>query len=110
MAVKKYGKARGAAVGWGACSPFPLIFYFTSVCCCYGANMMIVENENETILSAVFGYDSLEDHLKWRDHPEWPKAGKVFGELREKGVRALPELRVKGVGEETGYFHVEFLR
>ena len=69
-----------------------------------------MENEKETILSAVFGYDSMEDHLKWRDHPEWPKAGKVFGELMEKGVVAMPEGRVRGVGLDTGYFHVEFLR
>lgn len=99
MAVKKFGKAKGAAVGWGMfCPSFPLPF----------ADLNAVLNNEEATLSGVFGYGCLEDHMEWRTHPEHANAGKIFIELEEKGLSLRPDMRVWGVDSQTGYFHVKY--
>lgn len=62
------------------------------------------------MLHGVFGYDSLEDHLRWREHPEHANAGVVFAELRARGVVLMPDVSVDGVDAKKGYFHVHFQR
>ena len=60
------------------------------------------------ILHAVFGYDSLEDHMEWRRHPKIKDAARSFEALAKRGIVLRPEVRVNGVGSDTGYFHVKF--
>jgi hypothetical protein len=66
------------------------------------------EKSGNVLLHGIFGYDSYEDHMEWRKHPKIKDAEKAFANLAEKGIVLMPEVKVKGVAAETGYFHVKF--
>jgi hypothetical protein len=62
----------------------------------------ILEDENTTFLYGVFGYASIDVHMKWRETPEAQRAGKAAFESMK------PATVIPGVSESTGYFHVHF--
>ena len=57
-------------------------------------------------LCGVFGYASIDDHMKWRETPE----GKEFGRVDDdpKNRLTVPATSVPGIDPDTGYFHVHF--
>jgi hypothetical protein len=69
---------------------------------------VVNDNEDEAVLHGVFGYDSLQDHLDWREHPEHGNAAQTFVDLAARGISVIPDVRAKGVDAAKGYFHVKF--
>ena len=57
---------------------------------------------NSVSLFGIFGYDSIEVHMAWRETPE----AKGHGEQGDGGE--LPATAVPGIDASTGYFHVKF--
>lgn len=70
--------------------------------------MHVVESKDELVSALLFGFESLEAHMKWREHPEFANTGKVFAEIVAKGLGVMPCMRVWGVDAVNGFFHVEF--
>jgi hypothetical protein len=62
----------------------------------------ILEDDNSTFLYGVFGYVSIDVHMKWRETPEAQRAGKAAFESMK------PATVIPGVSGDTGYFHVHF--
>lgn len=62
----------------------------------------LVTGANAISLYGVFGYASIDVHMKWMETPE----GRGAGEASKKNLR--PGVEVPGVDSGTGYFHVEF--
>ena len=58
-------------------------------------------------LHGVFGYASIDDHMKWREHAEHEKAGEIFKDLDRRNLGLQPA-SVQGIDPSTGYFHVKF--
>ncbi len=58
-------------------------------------------------LCGVFGYESIEDHMKWREHPEHDKPVEVFEDLKKRNL-TVKSVNVPGIDPDTGYFHVKF--
>lgn len=67
----------------------------------------IVPGSKGDVLHGAFGYASIADHMKWRDHPEHGKAAEIFGDLEKKGL-ALRPADVPGIDPKNGYVHVKF--
>lgn len=60
------------------------------------------------LLAGIFGYESIEAHMKWRATPEHAQAGEIFDDLANKGIILEPDTSISGIGLDTGYFHVRF--
>lgn len=67
----------------------------------------MVQDPGAEMLHGAFGYASIDDHMKWRDHPEHGRAAEIFGDLEKKGLSLRPA-GVPGIDPSTGYFHVRF--
>lgn len=61
----------------------------------------------EELLHGVFGYASIDDHMKWREQPEHGKASEIFEDLERRNLSLRPA-SVHGLDLSTGYFHVKF--
>jgi len=59
------------------------------------------------MLHGTFGYDSVEAHMEWRKQPEHAEAGKMFAELKSRGIELRPA-DLPGIDPATGCFHVKF--
>lgn len=59
------------------------------------------------LLHGVFGYASIDVHMRWREHPEHSKAVDAFAKLHREGV-VIECANIPGIDPETGYFHVHF--
>lgn len=104
MPWRSLGKLEGRLLG-GVCPPPSSCDYPSATC----ADKVVAKNEaGETILHGIFGYDRIEDHEEWRKHPEIKKAAEAFAKLADLGIGLAPAMDVAGVGNEMGYFHVQF--
>lgn len=61
----------------------------------------------QEMLCGIFGYASIDVHMKWREQPEHEKASEIFAELEKRNLILRPA-DVPGIDPETGYFHVHF--
>jgi hypothetical protein len=66
-----------------------------------------VPQPGEEWLHGVFGYASIDDHMKWREQPEHGKAIEIFEDLDRRNLSLRPA-SVPGIDPSTGYFHVKF--
>ncbi|KIW03245.1 uncharacterized protein PV09_05466 [Verruconis gallopava] len=70
----------------------------------------MAEVDNTTVFTGVFGYDSVDDHWKWRatrEHAEVVKGMDVF--VKELGLRPVDVLgKRRAMFEGSGIIHVEF--
>ena len=61
-----------------------------------------VSGADPASLYGVFGYASIDVHMKWRETPEGIRAGQAAAESMR------PATVVPGIDPSTGYFHVKF--
>jgi hypothetical protein len=61
----------------------------------------IASGADSVSLYGVFGYASIDVHMRWRETPEGIEAGKPNPKVR-------PATVVPGIDPDTGYFHVKF--
>ncbi|MCJ1474094.1 hypothetical protein MMC13_002752 [Lambiella insularis] len=90
--VQAIGKASGAAIGW--------VFD--------GVPKAIVSGADSICLYGVFGYASIDVHLKWRETPEAKKAAATDEGMERRNLTFEPATVVPGLDPDTGYFHVKF--
>jgi hypothetical protein len=87
------GKAKGAAMGF-----------------VWAVKPDLSEQGSALVFTGVFGYDSVEDHWKWRDTPE--HAGVIEGMeklVKEYGLKAVDVLgKRRAMFEGSGIVHVKF--
>lgn len=58
-------------------------------------------------LHGLYGYDSVDAHLKFKKTAEHAKISSLFQELEKDGVIVRPA-EVPGIDPKTGCFHVHF--
>lgn len=68
----------------------------------------VVSSTNPVSLYGVFGYASIDVHMKWRETQEGTKAREADESMEKKNIILLPATTVPGIDAETGYFHVKF--
>ena len=68
----------------------------------------VVSSTNPVSLYGVFGYASIDVHMKWRETQEGTKAREADESMEKKNIILLPASTVPGIDAETGYFHVKF--
>jgi hypothetical protein len=103
--VKEVGKSWGSATGWSKLSfnlqafsswPFSVVETFSNN----------TEPAGEKVaLLGVFGYASIEGHMKWRETPEHAKAMEIMGEMAKK--TGLTDTKAS-ILQGRAMFHVHF--
>lgn len=89
------GKAKGAATG----------YVYTSM-------PEKAEEGNKVVFTGVFGYDSVDDHWKWRDTPKHAEVIEgMYVLVKELGLKAVDVLgEERGMFKGSGIVHVTFTK
>ena len=107
QAVESVGKSKGSAIGW---REFIQLFLSFLSRLRISNHPVVAEptkhpeapNLGAVTLHGVFGYESVEDHIKWRETPEHGQAIKAMGEL----AKTLDLKSATVYGKEM--FHVQY--
>ena len=67
-----------------------------------------VSGSDPISLFGVFGYASIDVHMKWRETPEGIRAAATVEKDEDTNLDFLVATIVPGVDPSTGYFHVIF--
>lgn len=111
------GKSSGGAIGWGEFNPAMRstalhLFFESDHCSVFDTkNTGDAAPDGESIaLHGVFGYASVDDHLKWRETPEHSQ---VLEDIKQSplGSLGLGNARIPGGNifvPDSSMFHVKF--